>query len=1043
MKTWPNRFVMAASVLVAVRVVITVVPAGADDLPPGVIDTQNPADVSLSPKESLERIVVPDGFQVTQFAAEPDIRRPIAFDIDDRGRLWVVENYSHPKWKDGPGVDRVVILEDTNQDGQFDLRKIFWDKGRYLTGIALGHGGVWLANTPELTFIADRNRDDVPDGDAVAVLDGFQVSTNNVLNNFHWGPDGWLYGAIGLSTKSLVGRPGTAADKRTQITRGIWRYHPIRQVFEKVAEGMVNPWGADFNEHGDLITANTVLAHLWHIVPGMYCERRANERDNPFAYQRIQTIANHLHWGGGGWQESRNPSSRKGKGKGNGKGQPAASAAADHEHDEEYHQHSVAGGGHAHCGGMIYLGDNWPTKYRGAFFTNNLHGNRVNSDRLEARRSTYVGIHSDDVLFGNDPWFRGMSIKYGPDGGVYISDWHDFGECHDGDGSHRSTGRIYKVVFDSRHGLPVDIASKSDSQLVELHRHPNEWFVRHARRLLHERSVQRDVSGKIHQQLWGQFHDTTAVEDKLRSLWTLYVIGAVDDSKIAELLKHSEADVRRWAVRFSHDELRTDTATLTQPGQQTNAGPHAELIAEMAASDPSAKVRLEIACSLQRVSQQQRLKVATGLLSHSTDATDPYLPLMTWYGLEPAIWDHPETALKIARQSAIPIVRQFIARRLVDDRQPKIDLVIQAALEDTDSAVVKDLVVGMQQCLQSRGSRNTPAEWNRLFGRLKVTADPELRSAAIQLATVFGDKAAIGDLRNKMLDVGQSAKARRSAFQSLVQLANGVSIDLLHKLVQNDGLLRNDALQRLVVASNDSTGPLLLNSFSRFAPDQQREAVNVLVTRQRFAKQLVVAIKAGTVDRTAVSAFALQQLRAFREETLQQAVLELWEDDHRGLKKADEIARLKSVMTPEYLATGNASAGRMVFNQTCSKCHTLYEQGGSIAPNLTGSGRKKTDYVLQNLIDPSAEIDAAYRLTTVVTTDGRLLSGFIIKQDDRWLVLRTQDAEFRLSMNDVDEIVTSNVSMMPEGMLRNLTDDQFRDLLVYLATDQQVPLLQP
>lgn len=1035
MRTTPIETVIAGFFVITLGLTVSAAEVQADDLPPGVVNTQNPADISLSPKESLARIVVPDGFHVTQFAAEPGIRRPIAFDFDDRGRLWVVENYSHPKWKEGAGVDRIVILEDTNQDGQFDQRKVFWDKGRYLTGIAVGHGGVWLANTPELTFIADRNGDDVPDSSPVAVLDGFQISTNNVLNNFHWGPDGWLYGAIGLSTKSLVGKPGTPPERRTQITRGIWRYHPIRQVFEKVAEGMVNPWGADFNEFGDLITANTVLAHLWHIVPGMYCERRASERDNPYAYQRIQTIANHLHWGGGGWQESRNPSSRKGRNR------EPASITTDHEHDEEYHQHSVAGGGHAHCGAMIYLGDNWPARYRGAFFTNNLHGNRVNSDRLEARRSTYVGIHSDDVLFGNDPWFRGMSIKYGPDGGVYITDWHDFGECHDGDGSHRSTGRIYKMVFDAKHGAPVDLARMSDSQLVEMHRHPNEWFVRHARRLLHERSVQRDLSIEINKQLWWQFYRSNAVEDKLRSLWTLYVIGAVGDSKIVELLKHPEADVRRWAVRFSHDELRTDTASLTQPGRQTDDGPHAELIAELAASDPSAKVRLEIACSLQRVSQQQRLKVATALLSHATDATDPYLPLMTWYGLEPAVWNHPEAALGIARQAAIPLVRQFIARRLVDDQQPKVDLVIQAALEESKASVVRDLVVGMQQCLQGRGSRQAPAEWNRLFARLKVMADPQLRSAAIQLATIFGDKAAISELRNKMKDISQPATARRAAFQSLVQLADGVSIDLLHQLVQYDELLRSDALQQLVMDSDRSTGSVLLNSFSRFEPAQQREAVNVLVTRQSFAQQLVSAIQTGTVDRSAVSAFALQQLRAFRNETLQQTVTNIWAVDADGLKKADEITRLKNVMTAEFMHQGSASAGRAIFNRTCSKCHTLYGEGGSIAPNLTGSGRKKTDYVLQNLIDPSAEIDAAYRLTTVVTTDGRLLSGFIIKQNDRWLVLRTQDAEFRLPMNDVDEIVTSNVSMMPEGMLRTLSDEQFRDLLVYLATDQQVPLV--
>jgi hypothetical protein len=120
----------------------------ADDLPPGVVDTQDPNDISLSPEESLSRITAPEGFHVTLFAGEPDLRRPIAFDFDDRGRLWVVENYSHPYFERETGSDRILILEDADHDGRFDKRTVFWDKGRYLSGIAIGHGGVWIANTP-------------------------------------------------------------------------------------------------------------------------------------------------------------------------------------------------------------------------------------------------------------------------------------------------------------------------------------------------------------------------------------------------------------------------------------------------------------------------------------------------------------------------------------------------------------------------------------------------------------------------------------------------------------------------------------------------------------------------------------------------------------------------------------------------------------------------------------------------------------------------------------------------------------------------------
>lgn len=1004
----------------------------ADDLPAGVVNTQNPADVSLTPAESLARISVPDGFSVTLFAAEPDLRRPIAFDFDDRGRIWVLENYSHPKWEENGTKDRVIILEDTNHDGTFDKRTVFWDKGRYLSGIAVGHGGVWLANTPELTFIPDRNHDDVPDAKPQAMLDGFQISTNNVVNNLHWGPDGWLYGAIGLSSKSQVGLPGAKAGQRVQITRGIWRYHPVRHVFEKVAEGMVNPWGADFNQYGDLITANTVLAHLWHIVPGMYCERRAAETDNPFAYARIQTIANHLHWGGGAWAESRNPSSRK-----NGKGQPPAQQNHDHEHDEEYQQHSVAGGGHAHCGGMIYLGDNWPDIHRGAFFTNNLHGNRVNCDKLEAKRSTYVGIHSDDHLKGNDPWFRGMSIKYGPDGGVYISDWHDYGECHDGDGSHRSSGRLYKVVHGTTEGLTFDLQTKTNAELVNLHLHKNDWFVRHARRILHERSVAGIDLADAQQQLWGIFNLDAQVTNKLKAMWTLHVVGGLSDDNLESFLVHENEHIRRWAVRFLLDDAPCDMGDRARQATFVSSG-KAEFFKAMAGAETSAKVRMEIACCLQRIHHSDRLVVAEGLVAQAADATDPYIPLMTWYGIEPALNANTAAAINLAASSQIPLIREFIARRLVDSVEPQLDVVVQAAAEHDNDDVVLDLLKGMLDGLAGKGSQPAPAAWRELYQRTQTASNSELRSVAVQLAMIFGDQQAIARLQADVTNTTLPAQDRRSAFQSLLQLTDGVAVKALHKLAINDDLLRADALQALAVRSDQTTADVLLDGWSGFDSSARQAAVSVLVTRQTSATKLIDAIQAGTIERTDVSSFALQQLRAFTDEVLQAKVAELWADDSTGLTKAAEISRLKSVLTADFLAQANAAHGRQLFDKTCARCHRLFGEGGTLAPDLTGSGRKKTDYVLHNLIDPSAEIDEAYKLTTVVTADGRLLSGFIIQQDDRWLVIRTQDAEVRLNMNDVDEIVTSKVSMMPEGMLRDLTDEQFRDLLAYLASDSQV-----
>ena len=180
-------------------------------------DAKGPVPLS----EAATRMKVPEGFRVSLFAGEPDVRQPIAFEIDDRGRLWVAECFAYPEWtQTPPGDDRVTILEDTDGDGKLDSRKVFADHLTNLSGITLGFGGVWLCSSPNFLFIADRDGDDKPDGPAETVLDGWNLKQagHNVFNALTWGPDGWLWGCNGIQSRSNVGArepPRTNASKST------------------------------------------------------------------------------------------------------------------------------------------------------------------------------------------------------------------------------------------------------------------------------------------------------------------------------------------------------------------------------------------------------------------------------------------------------------------------------------------------------------------------------------------------------------------------------------------------------------------------------------------------------------------------------------------------------------------------------------------------------------------------------------------------------------------------------------------------------------
>src|SRR5262245_9274096 len=386
----------------------------------------------LDAQKSADCFPYPPGFQCNAFAAEPDVQNPVAMTWDNRGRLWVAECYTYanrPTRYDLTLRDRVIILNDTDGDGRADERKVFCDNVQQLMSVEVGLGGVWLIALPRLLFIPDKNGDDIPDGPPDVILDGFETSTenyHNCANGLRWGPDGWLYGRCGASSPGWIGPPGSAQEQRVPIYGGIWRYHPTRKIFEVLCHGFTNPWGLDWDEYGEAFVTNTVTGHLFHLIPGAHHTRSATVTPNRRIYDTIDSHADHFHWDTGKSSPVRAPSpdnSRRPDKSGGDAGQREASdAERDRRNIRDHARNDSLGGGHAHCGACIYLGDNWPAEYRGKLLTLNLHGRRINVDRLEREGSGYVARHEHDIAQSADPWFRGIDLNYGPDGAVYIID---------------------------------------------------------------------------------------------------------------------------------------------------------------------------------------------------------------------------------------------------------------------------------------------------------------------------------------------------------------------------------------------------------------------------------------------------------------------------------------------------------------------------------------------------------------------------------------------------------------------------------------------
>lgn len=583
----------------------------------------------LSGPKAAEAMTTKAGFTVKLAAAEPDVIRPISFTIDARGRLWVVEAHTYPiRAAEGQGKDRVLILEDTNGDGTLDKRTVFMEGLNLVTGIELGMGGVWLSAAPNLLFIPVDQKTDKPTGPPQTVLDGWGYEdTHEMFNNLKWGPDGWLYGTHGVFTQSNVGVPGATDAERTRLNAGVWRYHPTNKKFELFAEGTSNPWGIDFNDYGQSFVTVCVIPHMFEMIQGARYLRQAGNHFNPYTYDDIKEIGDHVHWIG-----DRGP------------------------HAGNFRSNSK-GGGHAHAGAMIYLGsEKWPAAYRNNIFMNNIHGSRVNMDVLTRKGSGYVASHGEDFLLTNDTWSQWLNFKYDQSGSVFAIDWYDKNQCHspNPDVHQKTMGRIFKISHSTDQWKKVDLYKASDKELVECQLNKNEWYVRQARQILQERGPNK----KVHKMLKEILANNPDETRKLRALWALHVTKGLEEKDLLDLLSNESEYVRSWAIQLIAEDKNPSEAAMKR-------------FAELAANDKSALVRLYLTSALQRVDPAKRFEILEALVQHEEDKEDHNLPLMLWYALEPTVPVDMNRALAIAVKAKAPKILSYTKDRLTAINTPE------------------------------------------------------------------------------------------------------------------------------------------------------------------------------------------------------------------------------------------------------------------------------------------------------------------------------------------------------------------------------------
>ena len=374
---------------------------------------------------------------------------------------------------------------------------------------------------------------------------------------------------------------------------------------------------------------------------------------------------------------------------------------------------------------------------------------------------------------------------------------------------------------------------------------------------------------------------------------------------------------------------------------------------------------------------------------------------------------------------------------VVAQETDSLSLLVQVLKGTEDPAIQASLLKGILSGLEGRRNVPAPKGWSEVSGKLLVSDNREVRKMALELGQVFGDPAAIkmmlGTVRNTKAAVGD----RRAALKALLAQQNKDVFSSLVGLLEEPEM-RLDAIRAYGVVEQPSAAQLLLKRYPMLGPQERRAVIETLATRKIYAEALLEAMETKTVAREDVPTYVARSLQAILGASFTRVygpVREVAQD------KTQLIAKYKRLLTPTALAKADASRGRAVFQETCAACHTLYDTGGKVGPNITGSNRANLNYILLNLLDPSYDVPESYKMVMITTVNGRVLSGVVGEENDQRLVLKTaEQPRVVIPKDDIDLRRVSPLSLMPEGQLLKMKNQQVLDLIKYLQTDQQVEL---
>jgi len=1085
-----------------------------------------------TPEEARAKMTVPEGYEVRCFAHEPMVQNPVAMTWDTRGRLWVVELYEYPEGTPLPvekrpfgqaakddqyhpvpaiclpqsGIrnqeseipkDRVIILEDTDNDGVADKRTVFIEGLDLASAILCGDDGIYVGQQPHLLHFRDSNHDDKPDEWRV-VLTGFgREDTHELVNSFTWGPDGWLYMTHGVFTNSKVRRPGQPESEGFKFDAGIGRCRPMNRdkaapwEFEVFADGTSNPWGCDYDAAGNFFVSACVIDHFFHMAPGGIYVRQGGAPENPYSYELLPSIVKHKHFRA------------------------------------------------AYAGIQIYQGGVYPQDTWGHAFIGNIHDNAIHEEVLTPVGATFKCEPRRDFLRANDGWFRPVSTQTGPDGNLWVMDWCDKYPCYQNakanpEGVDRARGRIWRVVYtgattvqapaprpngekealtpmdtvasvtdtvasgtpnsrflaaskapapqqgNSRPDKDMDLTKLDTPALVKLLEHPNSWMRRKARRVLVEK---KDAASEA--LIWDLVAKDPA---NLDPLWTLLDARMLDEKKRKVLSdKTSPVAHRLWAARAVGELGRNYEAGLDEKIQELLKRADAsknEAVAErmrksvlmqkqighrglmlslyVAALDSEASVRAASALAMRQLLVRQLTvsetlattvvtdAIVTPMLAGLAESPDSSGAFVVWMALEPLLVAQPSGVLAqmapFAKKANAPIrtVTHKSMRRLCDTRDAKnLDLALDFLTKiKAHDVLLAHALDGIEKG-QEGGIIKPTKDFSALFAEFMASTNADVQKHAQNLATLWGDEAAIGRIVARLVEPKTLVAQRITAVQTLRKVKSGAVTAAFVKVLSTADQQPSALVVEVIRASADAGGDAFIALLTQLAASKdygtQLAAFGALSNRESWTHAMLDAIAAKKISAVGFPASVRRQLATSKDKGIRDhafKVLGAWKDSSDDMK-ALIAAKKAACLTGE----PDIAAGKILFQTTCMVCHVFHGGGQKVGPDLIGSGRSNLDAILANVIDPNQIIGNGYENFSLSTKDNRTLMGRVLEDTPSHVKLQAiGGAETVVPRDQIAKLENTHQSLMPMGF-GGLPDNMFRDLIWYvLAPPEEGPL---